>query len=992
MSTERLRCAIRHKALQTPLSTLRTELRDDMIAKISFESLLEQLSVFATAHPPRKLSAVHLHHTWRPTQAQWRGEASMHAMRDHHVRERGFSDIAQHITIDPAGGIWTGRPFELPPASARGQNGTRAEGPFMIEIVGDFDKGRDVLLGEQLQSVAKATAAVLTAAGVGASNASVIPHSRFKTKTCPGTGLSDGQNIHAWLLAEISQRMGLGDDGKALIEIPEFKPNPAKSAGRQPSNATVANWELFEVPEDENSGRAARALEGEAHARSARDVSPALARHLINVERGHFSSDGRFSQDEAHFNEIFDLHIPDFFDGLKPKPEKKRIMIHAHGGLNTESGALKYAQRHHAWWLHYGIYPLYVIWETGFFEILGDYLGLDKEEGARGRIREWVDRRFEKLARGPLRFEWNEMKAAAWEASAASLNDGSPGVLRLLARKLVPKVLAGEWEVHLVGHSAGSIIHAHLAQAISETRGEWPAHATDGNSPPSLIESVSLLAPAASVATFKAGFCSRASGALAVRPEIKKLDLYTMDENRELADNVGTKWIKAYGKSLLYLVSRGFDATSAGPGPIIGLEESIRADEEISVAQGMFSAGHDGLPDNQRKNATANLFISSDTSRHPRRTDSDTHGGFDNDPGTMHSVLARIQGGLPVGELPPVPYPDESARSKASARTARRRELFGTPAAAIGTRSTRSTPPRRRALCIGINSYPDSPLYGCVNDAYRWSTALKNLGFEVEELLEAQATRANIEKALRTLLSEAQAGDIIAFQYSGHGTWLPDDNGDEKKDGTDEALVPIDHLESGYVLDDDIAAMASLVNPQARITFFMDCCHSGSNSRARMSAQPSSDGRSRPRYLLPTAKIRQIHARTRHYSQSLSSSEAALPWIQFSACQDHEYAYETDGAGDFTTAALDLLQDSVQKGHRPQAFISQIEKRLRMIGRQQPLLMDTHATHLNDGLLSGATDDGRLITTDRPSNSIADAELLRRVEEMAALLRGRLSP
>ncbi|MCC7126665.1 MAG: peptidase C14, partial [Acidobacteria bacterium] len=102
------------------------------------------LSLLAAVRPTltRKITAVHLHHTWRPTRAQFRGLATIEAMRKYHLG-LGWDDIAQHLTIDPVGIAWTGRNWNLPPASQKGSNGTAAAGPFMIEMVGDFDAGRD---------------------------------------------------------------------------------------------------------------------------------------------------------------------------------------------------------------------------------------------------------------------------------------------------------------------------------------------------------------------------------------------------------------------------------------------------------------------------------------------------------------------------------------------------------------------------------------------------------------------------------------------------------------------------------------------------------------------------------------------------------------------------------------------------------------------------------------------------------------------------------
>jgi hypothetical protein len=91
----------------------------------------------------RTIAAVHVHDTGRPPAAGFRGLATVEAMRKFHMEQNGWSDLAQHLTIDPKGGLWTGRNWNLAPASATGHNATAGEGPFMIEMVGDFDAGQD---------------------------------------------------------------------------------------------------------------------------------------------------------------------------------------------------------------------------------------------------------------------------------------------------------------------------------------------------------------------------------------------------------------------------------------------------------------------------------------------------------------------------------------------------------------------------------------------------------------------------------------------------------------------------------------------------------------------------------------------------------------------------------------------------------------------------------------------------------------------------------
>ena len=93
------------------------------------------LIIAAKATLTRKIVAVHLHHTWRPRRTDFRGRTTVEAMRRFHMVENGWSDIAQHLTIDPQGWLWTGRNWNRAAASQTGHNGTRLEGPFMIEMV-----------------------------------------------------------------------------------------------------------------------------------------------------------------------------------------------------------------------------------------------------------------------------------------------------------------------------------------------------------------------------------------------------------------------------------------------------------------------------------------------------------------------------------------------------------------------------------------------------------------------------------------------------------------------------------------------------------------------------------------------------------------------------------------------------------------------------------------------------------------------------------------
>lgn len=136
----------------------------------------------------RKITAFHLHHCWQPNHAQWRGEKSMRGMHDYHTKHNGWSDIAQHITVSPDGLIWLGRDWNKSPASSNGFNGTSVKGPMMMEMVGNFDKGRDKLEGEQLKSVLHVIAEVQKNRGL--ETESLKFHRQLNSpKTCPGSGI-----------------------------------------------------------------------------------------------------------------------------------------------------------------------------------------------------------------------------------------------------------------------------------------------------------------------------------------------------------------------------------------------------------------------------------------------------------------------------------------------------------------------------------------------------------------------------------------------------------------------------------------------------------------------------------------------------------------------------------------------------------------------------------------------------------------------------------
>jgi len=138
----------------------------------------------------RKITMIHLHHTWIPAHKHYKGEKTIIGMWRVHTRQNHWSDIGQHLSIGPDGIIWEGRNWNKKPVSSRGRgnNGTNRRGPFSIEMIGNFDKGHDILKGKQLDSVIFACAFLQKHLGLP-TRALKFHREMDRRKSCPGTSI-----------------------------------------------------------------------------------------------------------------------------------------------------------------------------------------------------------------------------------------------------------------------------------------------------------------------------------------------------------------------------------------------------------------------------------------------------------------------------------------------------------------------------------------------------------------------------------------------------------------------------------------------------------------------------------------------------------------------------------------------------------------------------------------------------------------------------------
>ncbi|CAN5858935.1 caspase family protein [soil metagenome] len=145
----------------------------------------------------------------------------------------------------------------------------------------------------------------------------------------------------------------------------------------------------------------------------------------------------------------------------------------------------------------------------------------------------------------------------------------------------------------------------------------------------------------------------------------------------------------------------------------------------------------------------------------------------------------------------------------------------------------------KRALLIGVNKYliPGSDLRGCVNDVVDMSAVLTEFGgfkkSDITTLTDQAATKKAMMAAIQKLVKSSKKGDVALLHYSGHGSNVPDDqeNRDEA-DGRDEILCPTDLNWDDTMRDDWLRQTFNGLAAGVNLTVIMDCCHSGSNTRA----------------------------------------------------------------------------------------------------------------------------------------------------------------
>lgn len=348
------------------------------------------------------------------------------------------------------------------------------------------------------------------------------------------------------------------------------------------------------------------------------------------------------------------------------KNKTLKLALYAHGGLNSEAESLKRVAAMAPCFLANGIYPVFITWKTGLTETMGDVLKDKLQDYLTGSVisSDWLDqlkhtavdvmdRTVENLAASiGGKSQWMQMKQNA----ASAIEDDEPprGLLAIAERlkQLNRELGKGKLEIHLIGHSAGSIVLGHLLGLLATRKLS--------------VSTCSLYAPACSLEFAEGSYRPAIENGVLAR---ENFHLYLMSDRREREDNV----YQVYRKSLLYLVARAFETRHKTP--LLGMAASLDAAyfngdkqaegqwNETSIATLKswnkfywgkklprdFAEDGEGLTEEQK----AGLHIIDTTHVNcGKRLIPLAHGSFDNDVNVISQTLARILGLATVEELP----------------------------------------------------------------------------------------------------------------------------------------------------------------------------------------------------------------------------------------------------------------------------------------------------------------------------------------------------
>ncbi len=393
-----------------------------------------------------------------------------------------------------------------------------------------------------------------------------------------------------------------GDNGLATLTYEDWLDNAMDCWVAQLGVVTEQYVAVAQAPSLRTNAQKRVTLASDTVLRN-REISP----FIIDMENnGQLSRTGDFSTERSDLDALVTDHLTHFRDHWKLGNKVIDVAIYAHGGLTGEGTAAATAAKWIPALYDAKIFPIFLMWETDLWSTVkgrcSDLVAALLQEprptgGLRDQLQRFLNKRIERALVEPGSFLWDEMKQ---NAEAVSGNEQSGARLLYAASQNV--FAPGNVRLHLIGHSAGAIVHSYVVQELAKVG--WT------------FESVNFMAPAVTVDTFRDTVVPEIS-----KGTVKRYNQFHLSEEMEQKDPT-CRPILGYGRSLLYLVSQSFEHGVSTP--ILGIEEHYKAfvSSVPKAARSRLSAW------------AAPSAISTST----------THGDFDDDEVARDSVIALIKG------------------------------------------------------------------------------------------------------------------------------------------------------------------------------------------------------------------------------------------------------------------------------------------------------------------------------------------------------------
>jgi len=161
---------------------------------------------------PRRIDEVIIHHTWKPTAADYNGKSTIAAVRRYHMDVRGWSDNGYHVMVAPNGDLWLCRPMERSGAHTLGRNAHS----IGLSYVANFDVDRPEEYDGWNVGIAATAKILLERFDLPVQN--IRFHNEFAAKSCPG----DNIDIEDYR-AQVQEYLG---GGAPEVKVVLYPPTP----------------------------------------------------------------------------------------------------------------------------------------------------------------------------------------------------------------------------------------------------------------------------------------------------------------------------------------------------------------------------------------------------------------------------------------------------------------------------------------------------------------------------------------------------------------------------------------------------------------------------------------------------------------------------------------------------------------------------------------------------------------------------------------------